>query len=374
MEILENCLNGYAEAFFRFYPEIEKYKENISFIYAGASNGFSLDSINLKRDIIFNVKKGKKKFVFLNIDETVFSKDIDLIHNVATPLKIKFKDIFYVTTGLNASEEYEKYALFKNYKDRINIITVSAFETCINSKHNIEYRIENKEKLFLCFNRQPRFHRIELLAKILKNNLLEKSFYSFLNTINDGEILMATKEKNEDFNLLTQNKNILPLILNRSAEINPINIETDDLYYFQNSYFSLVTETLFYNGIDDRTQSTNMNTIFFSEKIFKPITAKHPFILVGQPHSLKWLKKMGYKTFHPIFNELYDNIENDEERMNAIEKELVRLSRFNNEKWLTLMKFLKPIVEYNYNLYYKRFTMPMSKFRISDNIEHLFAN
>ena len=52
----------------------------------------------------------------------------------------------------------------------------------------------------------------------------------------------------------------------------------------RSTFISLVTESL-----------TDRNTLFFSEKIWKPIMVGHPFLLLGSKHSLKYLKNLGYK-------------------------------------------------------------------------------
>ena len=39
---------------------------------------------------------------------------------------------------------------------------------------------------------------------------------------------------------------------------------------------------------------------------------------MGRPHTLKYLKSLGFKTFSDIFDESYDNIENDWDRYEAV--------------------------------------------------------
>ena len=76
---------------------------------------------------------------------------------------------------------------------------------------------------------------------------------------------------------------------------------------------------------------------------------KKPFILVGQPHTLKSLQDIGYKTFHPFINEKYDNeIDNRKRFIKAMieleklcNKSLDELKEFNNE--------IYNILEHNYN-------------------------
>lgn len=71
--------------------------------------------------------------------------------------------------------------------------------------------------------------------------------------------------------------------------------------YFNNSYIALVGECRHY-----------------TEKIFHPILAGIPFIVISsEPNNLQALKSLGYKTFHPVIDETYDTISSFEDRMIA---------------------------------------------------------
>jgi hypothetical protein len=142
--------------------------------------------------------------------------------------------------------------------------------------------------------------------------------------------------------------------LNKTAErSNPVNIIEDDHQYFENSYFSVVTETLFHHYPVDPSAGLQLqipNTFpgrFVSEKTFKCVAMKHPFIILGPYKLLDFLKSRGYKTFSPYIDESYDNIENDDERLLAVCKEVKRLSELPEEQLIQFTEFAKPIVEYN---------------------------
>tara|TARA_R110001606_G_scaffold390546_1_gene557627 strand:- start:325 stop:666 length:342 start_codon:yes stop_codon:yes gene_type:complete len=88
--------------------------------------------------------------------------------------------------------------------------------------------------------------------------------------------------------------------------------------------------------------------VFISEKVYKPIAHRHPFIVAGLPGTLKFMRVVGYKTFDGIFNEDYDTIEDDNTRLEAIEKEILRLTNLTDNEWVELQVQLKPIIDYNY--------------------------
>jgi hypothetical protein len=49
------------------------------------------------------------------------------------------------------------------------------------------------------------------------------------------------------------------------------------------------------------------------------------FLLVGAPHTLKFMKTKGFKTFEPFINETYDTIEDPVNRMQVLLQEIDRL-------------------------------------------------
>jgi hypothetical protein len=84
-----------------------------------------------------------------------------------------------------------------------------------------------------------------------------------------------------------------------------------------------------------------------SEKIFKPIGMKHPFIVVSNPKTLELLRTLGYKTFSPWIDESYDLIEDDAERLLAIAKETKRLCELSPQELTEFLTNCKEICEYN---------------------------
>ena len=76
--------------------------------------------------------------------------------------------------------------------------------------------------------------------------------------------------------------------------------------WYNSTYFSLVVE------------STMDGTGFITEKTFKPIAFQHPFIVCGQSRVLEFLKNNGFETYNNLFDESYDSISNNNDRMLAI--------------------------------------------------------
>jgi hypothetical protein len=223
-----------------------------------------------------------------------------------------------------------------------------------------------KEKILLSFNRNcGRMHRVYLIAEIIRRNLLDRSFISayiggelygeesdtlgIINHICESLKPFFPLSYSEIEYTLKNNQHLFPIELNLMEQpgYNPHDI-TQDVRYFNESYFSVVTETKFLSDVTD-VEDTQLDCYLFSEKTYKPIMAKHPFILISIPGSLAVLRKAGYKTFHPYINENYDSIIDDEARMEAIIDEVERLSKFTDEEWLTWQADIRNIVEHNFN-------------------------
>ena len=94
--------------------------------------------------------------------------------------------------------------------------------------------------------------------------------------------------------------------------------------------------------------------MFVSEKIFRQILKKHPFILVSRPNTLSIMRSIGYKTFHPIINEDYDSEEDDCKRMLMIVHEIDRLCHLNDDELREFLNKAKEITEYNYNVLFSK--------------------
>ena len=88
---------------------------------------------------------------------------------------------------------------------------------------------------------------------------------------------------------------------------------------------------------------------FITEKTYRNMKYKKPFILMGNQYSLASLHKLGYKTFTPLIDESYDSLGMSIHRSKEVLKELNRLSQMNNYEWNEFMEQCKPILEHNYN-------------------------
>jgi hypothetical protein len=189
----------------------------------------------------------------------------------------------------------------------------------------------SRDFYFLCLNRRVCVHRAIIAINIF-NRWSDKINWSF----DKPTISLNLKELTNNKWSVEEFYNILPKTIDIDLSYNDIQINYE---LMDTAYINLVTETFFDTD----------NTIFFSEKTFKPILAIQPFIMIGAAFSLKELKKLGFKTFHPIINEEYDEIVDDNKRMKMILDEINRLYNINEDEMKNLVKSLGQICVYNYN-------------------------
>ena len=372
------------------HPELIKHWHRICFVYAGANTDWSIDGVRFKELVDFisyEFTNGKDKVFFVNSDEAVQPPSVLKCHRLERYFEDCSPDTwFYVTGSINGEETYKNFCSFINEKPRCNIISGYRFENVVKStveQHSHEGELQTgadelraipshprvKPKKFVCFNRMTRWHRVQILSYCLANDLVDDAFYSFdMNTVDtgyelkelwnldnvskfDGGYLNSWLAKWPWANAIYKNWHRFPLELNRTIEReNPVELCTDDIVYHTDSYFSVVCETTFHKSLGEPGTPTSMSHtdgVFVSEKVYKPIAYKHPFIVASTPGYLAQIRAIGYKTFHPFIDESYDEIENDHDRMIAICNEIGKLCALSDQDMCIFLRNIRPIVEHN---------------------------
>lgn len=113
-----------------------------------------------------------------------------------------------------------------------------------------------------------------------------------------------------------------------------------DHRFFVDSYFNFVVETHFDN-----------DTIFLTEKTFKPILNLQPFIIIGNPGSLDLLKKLGYKTFSDVIREDYDEEIDHRDRMSKLLKISYDLCELSDKHHIRIQHIIADVLTHNQKLF-----------------------
>lgn len=371
---------------FAAFPELKKYANQIYFIDATINKRevfLTRDTTSIVEEITDAYKQGRTKFLFYLFTETVLVPIIFKIHRIAELFRgvIPSENFIYLSGAINGEETYDNIVRKYNFPCRITILSASMmhyylFNTLQN--YNIDYSVDINSKLkkFLCFNKLEREQRLRLIERMLENKFVELGYYSFESEDGENFSKFADSLSQEKFPNIKKYKDIFPLRLNINPNrTNPVNIIPDDMKYFKNSYFSIVNETIFYGVPSSHNNplfhqlDVEYSSIFITEKTYKCLAVKHPFIIFGRPGILKGLQKLGYKTFSPFFNESYDDIIDDDERFNALFDEITRLINLSDDDWIEILKNIQPILEHNHSLFFNT-----TRYGVTENTERFFKD
>lgn len=275
------------------------------------------------------------------------------IHNI--PLH----KVIYLTGAMNCDTVYEEYCQTHNIpNDKNNRLTILSYPVSINIfdeqlKDEPNYNTEViPEKLFLMWNRRLlgiRQHRVALLLHLEKMGLVDRSYIScpnysvdmpgvgFKNTFSHQYMMMFPGITDDTINNFT---NRLPLILDNETDVSQMCNDTGNTnrHYYQNSLVSLITETNF-----------DAKEVTLTEKSFKPLKEKHPFIIAGVNGALKSLRELGFETFSEFWDESYDECADAFTRTRMIADVLYDISTWDHNKVLEFKRNVKPKLEHNFN-------------------------
>jgi len=340
--------------------------------------------------VIENTAEGHASFELFNI-----------IHVLVALLDIPYEKVLYTNSTSNIEECYDQYILNRPYaliekikvfgsgewnemvcqqmvqdtyqlecqddycewgdkmrNDWYNTMNISHEST--RSLMSIKPELKRPHLFMYKHMNAKRGHRTAFLTLLNEKGLLESNLFS---TPNDWNSTFASGEEylrkyfwdrkqyqhyHEYLARLNHIKSKIPTYIDRDhnmLDFDPnTNFSSDQLMYFnarRNCDIEIIGESEF-NG-----------SKFITEKFFKAVIFKQPFIMLGTHESLPVIRHMGYKTFAPYINEGYDGNDDIHQRMNMIAEEVERLTNLKRDpvKWEEWYQGVAPIITYNYNNY-----------------------
>ena len=228
--------------------------------------------------------------------------------------------------------------------------------------------LENFDKVFISYNNiisNLRSYRLHLVSNLLEQDLtrhglvslqLSDEYGSWKKVIGDPHSMLSPKAK-------------LKVVQQLSKISAPLTIDTDlpngslsariDVTSATRALWHVVTETVYF-----------LPKLHLTEKIFKPIAVKRPFILVAAPGNLAYLKSYGFKTFDRWIDESYDLEQDHYVRIEKITAEIRRLCEMTPQELNIMYQEMKPILEYNYNHFFGKFKHVIVN-ELVDNLEFI---
>lgn len=249
--------------------------------------------------------------------------------------------------------------LNKNFYDwKFHNVTLDAFpirskvsELKIAKNHDLD--VKNCTMKLSHLNFTHRMHR-QLFSKFLiKENIVDKNLIVInghrRNRIEsklkkNGKIMINPLQNDGWF----YNKKLLDLwkditlkkITNKNIDRN---YDSPYMNVLKKAAFNIVSETVFDFPYPN-----------FGEKTIQPILSKRPFIMIGPYGNLKTLRNKGFKTFHSVIDESYDDIEDPNKRLEAVMNLVLELNNMSQSDLNTMLYNLKDVLLHNFYLITKK--------------------
>jgi hypothetical protein len=128
-----------------------------------------------------------------------------------------------------------------------------------------------------------------------------------------------------------------------NVEIYPIQHPTNLnlLPYYNNIFVDIVVET-----------NVTGSSFLVTEKLWRPIIANRPFIVMSNRHYLSNLRKLGFQTFDTVWSEEYDNF-TGADRIKQIQGLLAQISHWTIDELEIKLFGMKEILDHNKNIFKK---------------------
>jgi len=297
---------------------------------------------------------------------------IDIIDFCLKDLGIPGHKVFLVFGDINIEKNFRYWRKAKGLRE-ISVYGMDSFEATYNyeitqmDRQPLDEQTflnfdEPKRKRFIFKNANPRSQRVFFAAEFYKRDLLQYSYYSWLNRYYEPHLGRFAKESmykdirkycfNDDHHAsleqpLDKFLEGAPYIIdydgyeiehgfNQRALINKQYLHTD---------FSFVTETTYEPAGDE-------DVLFITEKIYQPIVNFHPFLVASQINTLSFLRKYGYVTFPELFDETYDEVEDIKVRSKLLIRNVENIINGEKDKILG-SQYIKDKCVYNRNIFFE---------------------
>ena len=189
-----------------------------------------------------------------------------------------------------------------------------------------------------------RRHRLEMLYHIFKQGMTDNHISCpAVCPVENITIVEAAKP------LLAQYPDIQDVF--RAQQL-PINFDGETDHPMHSCWLSLfdqAADSLLY--LVTETVATGRRH-HITEKTFKPIAMGMPFVLVATAGSLEYLRSYGFKTFGNIWDESYDAIQDDHERIQSVASLLQTLCDLSVDERIALYQDCRATIEHNWNHFY----------------------
>ena len=374
---------GTCTFFDTYWKDIDKLSEYIPTLYIISLDGIGSrelykvwenNHLTNKTFIPQHILDNKKAIILFDnsaeghCDEYMFK----FISQVCDMYKLNPNTTFYGNSAINIKEIHDKTE-YKNFKTMYlaNFQEDTMSELYVELK-DIDVSYNNKTNLFSCLNNAPKPHRALLLGALeIEDNLVSTPSVDFeeiqsqtvkylINQLDRKQI--SAEDFNTGLSYLKDLQLFYPLEVDKRNDdvihMKKMSADKEFINKLLDCDFQLITETF------------SDHTLVITEKIFKSIIMKQPFIVLGPNRIYKFLQERGYKTFdHLLGLNTWKGTSNYDSETNIINKikfliehlETLSMYKENPEQWQQIEEKNKLDAEHNYEV----FTANMHKIRDS---------
>lgn len=326
---------------FYFFEPLTHYLKNVNYNYIPhilRCNNETYDLENLRAKELDSISEWAYENNLKNITVYCTEYQSDKFYkNIYENLELKHLDLLSFTISKNITEK--KFHYFEKKLDLSKISKKFIFPSwrydpvrhfLISFMVNKDIHLDSHMSFYFNLSNET------MIKKMWFNNIeFNFKFSNFFNTILEG---------NEKLH------SILPLTFDA---VNPKTIDDDRVYPNNDGVSNLIKTHRPESFYEEAAVSIVAESRFaqpwpnISEKTINSIMMLKPFVLIAAPGTLSMLKEMGFKTFSDFWDESYDEIFHNDERIVAICKTIEQISKFSLTELIELNKEMEPILKHN---------------------------
>ena len=310
------------------------------------------------------------KHSLLFYSEFVGNENVDDLRCDELDSVMKFMDNNDLINVRIHSCDYDIEKYYPYYANYMELYTHDIFLKTISMHKGEEGDVDPIfTKKFMCLNWRYTPHR-HMIAAYVATMPVHLSWYfrSDLATMGKTpwfDIYKWQEEKGQLFHKILEGVNHL----NRFSPLN-VDLNIEQAYNITNPYFREVNPlSITMNEYQENSDTSGVKNYYldvfcdivtesrfaqptanYSEKTYQPMLYKKPFVLAAPNYTLKYLREQGFKTFGDFWDESYDEIENNEERLIAIFKVIDSINEMSYNELRDMYVKMRPILDHNFQL------------------------
>ncbi len=288
-------------------------------------------------------------------DEYFNLNDVEAWAEVIKNYKINPFQIYLITID----ENYSQWAKERLLELGITGVNIVSFNNLLRKTKTVITSNSITTHKFSSLSRNYNTWRLDLFANLYKKNLLENFNYTFNNVnpysqpieiISHTNILSDLKKLGHDPAELKSWVQKMPYSFSETSSnkwddrIYKTILEAD-IHLLVESHYDPYRH--FWN-YKKKIKPNIFSPAFLTEKTYKVIMCKKPFIAFTTPYFMEEIENLGFKRFSKYIDESYDRIEDNKLRLNAIVSEIERISSLNKDDYYNLITNCKEVCNWNY--------------------------